>query len=691
MSYDTPSTGFAHSKRNAAGCGGQSEPTKMLLGDDMSEDGPEIGISDGSPIHQQLDNATAPVFRVNEEFARRFEHNKKREELHRLEEKYGKLSAPTKRKRGTNEEEAEASIDGSTSESEDEDDEGFLATEALDAEISATLQAIRARDPRVYDEKTTFYSQIDDENEDRVSGSGKKEKPMYLRDYHRKNLLEGSNGEDGAEDIPRTYVQNQEDLKQSIVKEIHAAANAGNSGSIAQDVYNEEEEDGGFLVPKSKNPTGSGIKEDMAGKSRLEELNVELANQDPEHFLSTFISARGWVPSSTSRFQPFESDDEDEDRRAEAFEEAYNFRFENPKGANEKLLSHARDAAAKYSVRREEPNSRRKTRDLQRAKKEVESKEREDEIARLRRLKVEEVAEKVRKITEAAGLRGKAVSEDEWANLIDSEWDEDRWEEEMNERFGKSYYAERDVEGEDDGESIEPKKSKKVKKPRWDEDIDIKDLIPGFQDDEENEKLPFTLSDEDLDADSIAEQVESGIVRNESGESRTKAKTQKGRRLQERHDRKKETRRERLKIEQIVDEKFNFNDAMPPSRSKYAGQFRYRETSPITYGLTARDILMASDSQLNQFAGLKKMAAFRDTEKKQKDKRRLGKKARLRQWRKETFGSEEGPRLQLSDLVASQTQGSVPAKMKSGHAGSLHDSTRRKRTSKKNRGKTTDT
>jgi protein KRI1 len=63
--------------------------------------------------------------------------------------------------------------------------------------------------------------------------------------------------------------------------------------------------------------------------------------------------------------------------------------------------------------------------------------------------------------------------------------------------------------------------------------------------------------------------------------------------------------------------------------------------------LTARDILLApSDQDLNEFFGLKKLATFRDPEKKRRDKKRLGKKARLREWRRGTFGREfekDGP------------------------------------------------
>lgn len=45
---------------------------------------------------------------------------------------------------------------------------------------------------------------------------------------------------------------------------------------------------------------------------------------------------------------------------------------------------------------------------------------------------------------------------------------------------------------------------------------------------------------------------------------------------------------------------------------------------------------------MNTFVGLKKLASFRELDKKKKDKKRYGKKKRLREWRKEVFGSEEG-------------------------------------------------
>src|SRR6185436_2331798 len=84
-----------------------------------------------SEVEEQLD--AGAVLRVNEEYARRFEHNKKREERHRLEEKYGKADTVTK---GIDAEGEDS--DGSSSD-ETEDAEGFLATEKADAELQAIL------------------------------------------------------------------------------------------------------------------------------------------------------------------------------------------------------------------------------------------------------------------------------------------------------------------------------------------------------------------------------------------------------------------------------------------------------------------------------------------------------------------------------------------------------------------------
>lgn len=516
----------------------------------------------------------------------------------------------------------------------------MLATEALDAEISATLNAIRSKDPRVYDASAKFYAEW---NPGSLPANEKKEKAVTLRDYHRQNLMEGKTNFDEEEDSPvLPYAQEQEALKKELANV--AQAESDESGS----------DDDDFLVAKPKKEQDLGsvpVEADAAPekkkKKKKVELNIEEADKDPENFLSNFMASRAWT-LDTDKFAPLESDDDEDDRRAEEFEFAYNMRFEDPATANEKLQTFARDAVAKTSVRREEKSSRQKQRDKERERKEAIKREREEEKARLRKLKIEEMEDKIKMIKEAAGLSGKEFNLDDWRDVLDADWDDDRWDQEMQKRFGDAYYAENEgAQSESSGDEGEgkKKKKKKPKKPTWNDDIDIKDIIPEFEDEEE--KPAITLSDVEDEEDGGV-QLPNGDEE-ESDEETTSKKKKKSKK--DEIETKRAARRERRIIESLVDQNIDVELAAKESESGPM-KFRYRETSPTTFGLTARDILLADDTQLNQFAGLKKLAAWRDPEKKKKDKKQLGKKARLRQWRKETFGDEEGPKYGFGDYVS---------------------------------------
>ncbi|KIW13385.1 hypothetical protein PV08_08573 [Exophiala spinifera] len=567
-------------------------------------------------------------FKVNESFARRFEYNKKREELQRLSEKHGEASR--KRKRTDDPASDDDSSDESTSESEDE---GDLATAALDSEIMATINAIRSKDPRVYDQSAVFYTAGEDTTP--AESRAKKDEPMHLQDYHRQILLNGGPAEED-EPAPLTYTEEQEQLKKSVVGEINAAAAEAASGSEDEDESRGEVDE--FLVAKERK------------KSSREQvtLDVENAERDPETFLSNFMVSRAWA-ASDSRLHPFESDDEEEERRAEEYEEAYNMRFEDPAKSNEKLRSHARDAAAKYSVRREEANPRQKKREAEKAKKEAEKQQRKEEKARLRKLKIEELEEKLKRIKRAAGLSTKDLQPDDWSHLVDDDWDDAQWEAEMQKRFGDEYYAQKEV-GSD--EEMAGEKTK-IRKPKFDDDIDIKDIVPEFQDDE---KAEFSLSDEE-----------------QGGRKNKKSKKSKD-------DTKREARKERRIIEQLVEDQLQLE--LDNSVPKKAG-FRYRETSPKSFGLTARDILLADDKQLNEFAGLKKLAAFRDPEKKRKDAKHLGKKARLRKWRLDTFGKEDG--LEASELVPKESAVEEKIEAADGNVDNINEGRRKKKRRRNNK------
>lgn len=535
-----------------------------------------------------------------------------------MEEKYGKQNANGNIARS----------EGDSDSSDEDEDEGDLATEEVDDAISRTLQAIRAKDPRVYDKNHTFYQQ--QVNARNAPREAPKSKAVNLQEYHRNNLLNGVKEEDEKEPPLRTYAEEQDALRSDMVKQMHGAAD---------DVASDDSEAGDDFLKAKARPAEK--------PSQLELPSVSNADEDPEGFLSSLMASRAWVPKDRTQLHPFESDDEEEDDRADEFEHAYNMRFEDPERANETLKSHSRKAAEEYSVRREEPKGRKKAREIEKSRRDAERQEREEEKARLRNLRIEHAHQKLQQLKEAAGMKDADIPVEEWSNFLEAAFDSDKWDEEFQKRFGDKYYSQKDILPAKNGLDID---EDDIKKPKWDDDIDIGDIVPDFQEDEDAE---FSLSDDDNapmdgvandDMDNDIDDAKESVPR--KGEAGSKRK-----RDEERSERKRRARKEHRKIEEMVDNDLT-TDLLPANGSSKRpdGPFRYRATSPTSFGLNARDILFADDRDLNQHHGLKKLAAFRDRQRKEKDRRRLDKK-KLQKWRKETFGDRHGPSSTFQDYV----------------------------------------
>ena len=572
-------------------------------------------IEDGDSSPQNDEDLT-----INENYAKRFQYNKQREELQRL---------------------GEAGVDSdsdSSTDSEDEDDDGVLASGNLDDQVQATLQAIRNKDPRIYDKDYKFYTEIEGP-EAPNTGAEPKSKPMYLRDYHRKTLLEGvmETQNDPMETFAqRTYDEEREITRKTLVQEIHGGLQPPSAHSEAEDHANSDA-DGDFLVTKISTSDTLNISESrLLHPPSHTDLPTEM---DADAFLDKFLSTKAWKIPPNSQIKPFESDDEEEEARAEAYEEAYNLRFEDPERSNEKLMTHARDSAARYSARKAGPSLRKRAREIERSRKENEKQKRAMEKARLRQLKLLDMEKKLQKIKDAAGLRDEALDVSQWSAFLEDAWDNEDWEREMRRKFDETYYADQD---ETNANEASMSKKPRAKKPKWEDDIDIDDLVLDFQGPNNVEAVPFSLSDDEASAQAHVTQI-NGTNNVEDLESRRNSQTKDKKR--QRNERDKQARRERRHIENLVNERLEKEEILANAAPKHQGRFRYRETSPVTYGMTTADILMASDAQLNQYAGLKKLASFRASDQKSKDKRRLGKKARLRQWRKEAFGDERGPNI----------------------------------------------
>ncbi|KAK3674787.1 Kinetochore protein Spc24 [Recurvomyces mirabilis] len=623
----------------------KGRPAKRLKLLDEASDASDESADEGVQLGQN--NGPANEFKINENYAKRFEHNKKREEKHRLEEKYGDGSG----KRGLEEEED----DEEDSEDETEDDDAELADVELDAEIFDTLRALKSKDPRIYDSTATFYRDFEAED-GAEQQKEKKEKPMYLQDYHRENLMSGfAGGEDGEVDDRQpvqTYQQEQDAVRAALVGSMHASAQQDDSDD-------KDDDDDEELFQAKKKSNHESIPTTKTTSKPITENDITSADQDPETYLSNFMSARAWLANGESKYIPLDEDDSEDEQRADKFENAFNLRFEDPAHANETLMSFRRDIGGDKGVRREELSGRQRAREREKERKAAEKREREEERARLKKLKVEEVEEKVARIREAAGLRGKDVDLREWRGMIEGDFAEDEWEAEMGRRFGEEYYdaAETGEGSDDEDEGAEKSKHKKVKakKPKWEDEIDINDLVPDFVD--EDDRAEFSLSEEEDDVGSGAalpdgdrgvgmrDDEDDDGDGGEQGTATTKRKTKKDRQ-QEKQDAKRIARKQRQAIESLVDAALpisNPNLATKKVKSTSSGPagFRYRDTSPTSFGLSARDILFAEDAQLNQFVGLKKMHAFRDEEKKRKDKKRFSKKGRVKMWRRECFGDEK--------------------------------------------------
>jgi len=121
--------------------------------------------------------------KINPEFARRFEHNKRRELLDKAKEKYG--------------ERALLGSDGSSSESEDEeeDDDGELINANVEKKFLETIAMISSNDPKL---KAVEGEVFKDEDFDDYSSEdiSKPNKKVTYKDLLRKNVLSKVKNED---------------------------------------------------------------------------------------------------------------------------------------------------------------------------------------------------------------------------------------------------------------------------------------------------------------------------------------------------------------------------------------------------------------------------------------------------------------------------------------------------------------
>lgn len=79
-------------------------------------------------------------------------------------------------------------IDSEISSSSDDDEYGAELTEEVEKKFFKTLACLKNKDPRIYDQNVKFFDESDVVEQQKKKE--KKEKPLLIKDYERKLLLE---------------------------------------------------------------------------------------------------------------------------------------------------------------------------------------------------------------------------------------------------------------------------------------------------------------------------------------------------------------------------------------------------------------------------------------------------------------------------------------------------------------------
>lgn len=503
-----------------------------------------------------------------------------------------KVEQPPKKAEPVN----ESGDEEDSSSSEEEDEYGELLTENVESSIQNVLSALKSDPKKLLDPDAKFFNENDVEVLKKA-----KDKPLYLKDYHRQALLLGDyKKEDGDNeydtvDGEKPFVITEREERNQLLDDIKNAFDGEEE---------DDEEDDGFLKKKEK------LKASKEAVSQLPD-----PSRSAEEFLSAFLDRKAWVPTEKDKVINLDridnEDEQDFDDAVDELERAYNFRYEDPNSAE--IVSYARNQA---TVRRAKTNARKKERERKHLEKEKQSADVEKALQKKKTEKLNKVVDRLKKIKEAVG---EDISNDVIENifgdsLLNDDFDDADWDDKMAQVFDSQYY---DAE---------------IAKPEWDEDDEIMGEFHAAK-----------AEEEENDAEE-AEDIEEAEV----AEEKPTKKSSKKEKLKEKKEAKKLKHNIREEAEKIVEaNKLKIRDEVEEERgrSKDAdpNKFKYREVSPETFGLSTREILLADDLALNQFVSIKKFAPYRPKEQALKDKRKFAKKKHLQQWRRDIFKNKEGP------------------------------------------------
>nr|CAG4651816.1 EOG090X05XL [Triops cancriformis] len=585
-------------------------------------------------------------FSVNKEYADNYNKWREKEEFQKLKDRYGDSAALL---RDNDDEET-----SSTSESEDEVGEAW--TEEMDRDFFKTLASLKKKDAKIYDPNSRFFENDEIDLTARFKkGSKKEEKPMYIRDYQRQILLEKSGQiSDEEEEKPKTYVQEQHELKNSF-KAAFTAANESDDDLLVkrektQSEKNQEEAEYKAWLKGQKESIA-----DPSAKAELEPLREFWTNpklNKEEAFLRDFILNKRHLDSKDDNYIPtydeivhdsegdLSEDEKTLEHQAE-FEHKYNFRFEEPDP--EFIKRYPR--TIEDSLRRKD-TSRKEKRDEVKERKAKEKEAMKEELKQLKIMKRRELEEKLDKLKEITGNPNLGFQE----NVFDEDFDPEKHDKLMQEVFNEDYYAV------DEGETKpEFPDEEELEIENWDayggDEEGANNGGDGNQVEDENHGGPH-CEDPDFNMDCDYDPNQKKSLQEEILAMTGPRKKNRRQSLFAKAVQKKKPAFDpevHKKFENYIDEyfKLDFEDIV----GDLPVRFKYRTTVANDFGLDVEEILLARDKELNKWCSVKKTCQYRNDDEEIRDQKAYSTKKNNIMLKKKILTSvfAENPEEQLAE------------------------------------------